>query len=133
MKLRRRPLPNPAFLYVVPAVDLAMTLIFYLLIGGSILLQPGVAVMPPPSPFILAPQRNPLVVSITSAPLPRIYFENEEIPSTELKAKLASRMDASKTVIVRGDANASYETVMEVVNTALELGYSTVLAAGETP
>jgi biopolymer transport protein ExbD len=104
VKLQRSPSLHPALLFIAPSLDVVLALIFFIILSTSFLLQPGVGVSVPDSPFLLAPQRNPLIISIVAAPLSSVYFENEE---TDLE-KLAA-----------------------VMNISLGLGYPTVIATSE--
>ncbi len=79
MKLRRSPPLNPALLFVAPALQVALILIFFLLMSTTFMLQPGIAVEVPKSPFLLKPQRSPAVVSVTAPPLPALFFDNPQM------------------------------------------------------
>jgi len=131
MKLRRSAGPLPALIFFAPALNLGIILIFFLLLGSGFLVQPGVAVSVPSSPFLLSPQRSPRVISITAPPLAAIYFDNEEVQISDLRAKLRQIRGRSQTIIIKADKKALYETVSAVVNTALELGFPVALAASQ--
>jgi biopolymer transport protein ExbD len=131
VKLRRSPAPHPLLLYLAPALGLAMVLIFFLLLSSSFLLQPGIAVSMPQSPFLLSPQRDPRIISVTAPPLPAIFFENEEMDVTTLRARLQKIRGRSQTIIIKADRRALYETISLVMNTALEQGFPVVLATAE--
>lgn len=130
MKLARSPGPHPALLFVAPALGVVLSLIFFIVLSTSFLLQPGVAVSVPESPFLLSPQRDPQVVSVTAAPLTAVYFENEEIPIAGLRARLSAG-DGRRTLIIKADRLAPFDLVARVMSVALELGYPTVLATSE--
>ena len=133
MKLERSPSPHPAFLFIAPALDVILALVFFIILSTSFLLQPGVEVSVPDSPFLLAPQRDPLIVSILSAPHSSIYFENEEVDAAELRQKLQARKSRNHTLIIKTDRHASFEHLALVMNISLELGYPTVIATSESP
>lgn len=131
MRLVRSATPHPALIFVAPALDVVLALIFFLLLSTSFLLQPGVAVSVPDSPFLLAPQRDPQVVSVTAPPLSAVYFENEQVSFEVLRAKLSAPQGRKRTVIIKADRLAPFDLVTRTMNVALELGYPTVLATGE--
>ncbi len=133
MKLQRSPGAHPALLSIAPALDVILVLAFFLVLSTSFLLQPGVAVSVPDSPFLLAPQRNPLVVSLTAAPLRTIYFENEPATLDELRHKLEARKSRNHTIILKTDRRTGFEELTAVLNITLGLGYPTVLATSEQP
>lgn len=131
MKLRRSPAPHPVLIVFAPALALALTLIFFLLLSTSFMLQPGVAVNVPQSPFLLSPQRNPRIISVTAPPLSAIFFENEEMDLTRLRQALRRIQGRSQTIIIKADKRALYENISAVLNAALETGFPVVLATAE--
>ena len=133
MKLQRTPGPHPALIFVAPALDVILLLIFFLLLSTSFLLQPGIAVSVPDSPFLLAPQREPQVVSVTAAPTSSVYFENGQVSFDSLREKLAAQRGSKRTIIIKADRQAPFEQMARVMAIALELGYPTVIATSEEP
>ncbi len=133
MKLERSQPPLPAFLFIAPALDVVLALVFFIVLSTSFLLQPGVEVTVPDSPFLLAPQRDPLIVSILAPPLSSIYFENMEVDAARLREKLESRKSRNHTLIIKTDKHASFDQLALVMNISLELGYPTVIATSEQP
>ena len=131
MKLRRTSAPHPGLLFLAPALWLMMILIFFLLLSTTFLVQPGVAVSVPESPFVLSPQRNPRIISITAPPLSAVFFENEETSIPLLRERLKNLRGRTQTIIVKADKHALYEGVAAVMNVALELGFPVVLATAE--
>ena len=131
MKLLRSPAPHPALIVFAPALALALILIFFLLLSSTFLLQPGVAVNLPRSPFLLSPQRNPRIISVTAPPLSAIFFENEEVSLSRLREALQEIQGQSQTIIIKADKRALYEDISAVMNAALETGFPVVLATAE--
>ena len=118
-------------MFIAPSLDVVLVLIFYIILSTSFLLQPGVAVSVPDSPFLLAPQRDPLIISIIAAPLSAVYFENEETTLEGLRKKLRARTDRHHTLIIKTDSHAPFEKLAAVMNISLGLGYPTVIATSE--
>ena len=131
MKLRRSPSPNPALLFLAPAFGLFLILLFFLMPSSAFLLQQGISVTVPQSPFLLSPQRNPRIISITAPPLSAVFFENEQTDLTGLRQALQKIRGRSQTVIIKADKRALYENISSVMNLALELGFPVVLATSE--
>lgn len=131
MKLQRSTSPHPALLFIAPSLDVVLALIFFIILSTSFLLQPGVSVSVPDSPFLLAPQHDPLIISIVAAPLSAVYFENEETTLEELREKLRARTERHHTLIIKTDRKAAFEKLTEVMNISLGLGYPTVIATSE--
>lgn len=131
MKLERSPGLHPALMFIAPSLDVVLALIFFIVLSTSFLLQPGVEVSVPDSPFLLAPQRDPLVVSLVAAPVSAVYFENEQVTLEELKDRLGKRPFRNNTVIIKSDRRAPVEQLAGVLNVSLGMGYPTVVATAE--
>src|SRR2546421_387484 len=74
MKLSRTKEYNFGWLVVFPLIDVVFLLIFFLLLSSNFVLQPGIAVSAPASPFLLGAQQNQQIISITGRAVPAIYF-----------------------------------------------------------
>jgi len=131
VKLRRSPAPPAVLIFLAPGLQLALVLVVFLLLSTSFLLQPGVSVALPKSPFVLSPQRSPRIVTITAPPLSAIFFENEEVTEAQLRERLQTVKGRTQTVIIKADQRAFYQKISTVMNTALELGFPVVLATSE--
>jgi len=114
-------------LLMAPALGALLCLVFFLLLGGYFTLQPGVALQVPESPFLLLPQHDPRVVSVTGAPLPQIYFEQKIVTPEELRDELRKVRHAG-SLIIRADRLAPYDLLMKIMTIGAECGYSVVLA-----
>ena len=131
MKLERSPGLHPALIFIAPSLDVVLALIFFIILSTSFLLQPGVEVSVPDSPFLLAPQRDPLVVSIAAPPISALYFENEQVTLEELRERLERRPSRNNTIIIKSDRLAPVEQLAGVMNITLGMGYPTVVATSE--
>jgi len=133
MKLVRSPEPPLGLLFLVPSVNVILTLVFFILLATSFLMQPGLPISVPSSPFLLAPQRHPRVVSITSSPAPAIFFNDRAMPLDEFRTQLSALKGKPHTIIIKADRNAPYELVIAATNTALSLGFPVVMATSTRP
>jgi biopolymer transport protein ExbD len=131
VKLERSPGLHPALMFIAPSLDVVLALIFFIILSTSFLLQPGVEVSVPDSPFLLAPQRDPLVVSIAAPPISALYFENEQVSLEELRERLERRPSRNNTIIIKSDRLAPVEQLAGVMNITLGMGYPTVVATSE--
>ncbi len=132
MKLQRTFTFNPALFGIVPMLNvLFLVLVFYSL-GSRFILQPGVQVVLPATTFAIGPQRNAQIISLTAAPAPAIYFRDQRMSTTELTAQLDLDHAAGRSVIIKADKNTPVGLRDEVMNSALQRGY-TVILAGEFP
>jgi len=128
MRIQRASRIHPGFLYLAPLVNSVLILLFFFMLSSSFLLQPGIEVRVPPSPFLLAPRGTLQVVSLTGAPHPAVYFQDEEVSTAELRTMLAEATQQGRTLVIKADETTPYAQVAAVMNIALDLGYSTVLA-----
>jgi len=131
VKIQRTPGLHPALMFIAPSLNVVLLLVFYIILSTSFLLQPGVMVDVPQSPFLLAPQRNPLIISIAAAPLSSIYFENDAVTFDELRTKLKEYGGRNHTVIIKTDRRSAVEQLTQVMTVSLSLGYPTVIATSE--
>jgi len=131
VKIQRTPSLHPALMFIAPSLNVVLLLVFYIILSTSFLLQPGVMVDVPQSPFLLAPQRNPLIISIAAAPLSSIYFENDAVTFDELRTKLKEYGGRNHTVIIKTDRRSAVEQLTQVMTVSLSLGYPTVIATSE--
>lgn len=132
MKLTRTWQPHWALFGLVPFINVLFLVLVFFALSSRYVIQPGVAVTLPFSPFKLAPQRSPQVVSITSAPAPAIYFRDQRVTQEEFAQRLGELPVKERTLIVRADRGTPYETVVGVMNEGLKRGFSVVLAASES-
>ena len=117
MKIQRSPGLHPALMFIAPSLNVVLLLVFYIILSTSFLLQPGVTVEVPQSPFLLAPQRNPLI--------------NDAVTFEELRHKLKEYGGRNHTVIIKTDRRSPVEQLTKVMTVSLSLGYPTVIATSE--
>src|SRR5256885_9988457 len=79
MKLSRTKEYNFGWLVVFPLIDIVFLIIFFLLLSSNFVLQPGIAISAPASPFLLGAQQNQQIISITGGAVPAIYFRDQKI------------------------------------------------------
>jgi biopolymer transport protein ExbD len=133
MKLSRTKEYNFGWLVVFPLIDVVFLLIFFLLLSSNFVLQPGVAVSSPASPFLLPPQQNQEIISITGGEVPAIYFHDQKISLQQLGRLLEIAKRDNHSIIIKADRQTPYELVTAVTNAALEHGISSVSLAGSAP
>ena len=133
MKLSRTKEYNFGWLVVFPLIDVVFLLIFFLLLSSNFILQPGIAVSPPPSPFLLGAQQSQEIISITGGGVPAIYFRDQKISLQQLGRLLDIAKRDNHSVIIKADRNTPYELVTAVTNAALEHGIASVSLAGSAP
>ena len=133
MKLSRTTNYNFGWLLLIGLVDLAFLLAFFLLLSSNFILQQGISISMPFSRFSLGPQSNQQIISITGGAVPAIYFQDQRVTMEQLGPLLDAAKRKDQSIIIKADRSASYETVAEVTNTALEHGITSVALAATPP
>ena len=129
---------TPLFGILPLANVLFLVLVFYVM-GSRFILQPGVQVALPATSFALGPQRGAQIVSITAAPVPALFYRDQKVTIEELRKQLAERPAVERSLIIKADKGAPAGLLAEVMNDALRVGYSVILAgeisqpSGEKP
>ena len=133
MKLTRTTNYNFLWLLLIGLVDLAFLLAFFLLLSSNFILQQGISISMPFSRFSLGPQSNQQIISVTGGAVPAIYFQDQRVTMEQLGPLLDSAKRKDQSIIIKADRSASYETVAEVTNAALEHGITSVALAATPP
>src|SRR5882724_9891434 len=133
MKLARTTTYNFGWVVLVALVDITFLLVFFLLLTSNFILQQGISISMPFSRFTLGPQSNQQIISITGGAVPAIYFQDQRVTMEQLGALLDAAKRKDQAIIIKADRSASYETVAEVTNAALEHGIKSVALAATPP
>jgi biopolymer transport protein ExbD len=133
MKLSRTKEYSFGWLVIIPLLDVAFLLLFFLLLSSNFILQPGIAVSMPFSRFTLGPQLNQRIISITGGAAPAIYFRDQKVTLEELAPLLDKARNESSSIIIRADRFAPYELVVQVADSAFEHGITSVALATTPP
>jgi len=133
MKLSRTKEYHFGWLVLFPLLDVVFLLIFFLLLSSNFILQPDIAVSLPFSRFQLAPQINQQIISIAGGEVSTIYFRDQKIALDQLGPLLDAARKENRSIIIKADRLTPYETVMAVMNAALEHGITSVSLATTSP
>jgi biopolymer transport protein ExbD len=133
VKLSRTTHYNFGWLLLIGLVDLAFLLAFFLLLSSNFILQQGISISMPFSRFSLGPQSNQQIISITGGAVSAIYFQDQQVTIEQLGPLLDVAKRKDLPIIIKADRSASYETVAEVTNAALEHGITSVALAATPP
>lgn len=133
MKLERTVNFNFGWLVLLALVNLAFLLVFFLLLSSNFILQQGISISMPSSRFTLGPQTNQQIISITGGATPAIYFQDQRVTLEQLGPLLDGARSRDQSIIIKADRSASYETVAQVANAALEHGITSVALAAAPP
>lgn len=129
MRLPRCKGAGAPFLLMAPSLGMLLSLVFFLLLGGFFVLQPGVSLKIPDSPFLLLPQHDPQVVSVTGAPLPQIYYNHQVVTPADLETALR-KTHRTGSLIIKADRLAPYDLLLQIMTIGVRCGFTVVLATG---
>jgi biopolymer transport protein ExbD len=134
-------------LSVAPWVDIVLLAVFYLLLQGRTVLQPGVVVELPRGPFREGVRGDVIAVVLSmrgAAPGEReeiVFFDDERFrirypdQRRQLEAALAAtaRGRAGLVLVLEADRRVAHGTVVELIQLALEAGMARVNVATRSP
>ena len=133
MKLHRTARYNPELFNLIPLINVLFLVLAYATLSRAFIVQPGLSVNLPVSPFALSLQRHPQIVSITAGAIPSIYFHDKRVELAELEEMLGQPEIKDRSLIIRADRAVPYEFVSNVMNLGLRRGYSVAVAATSQP
>lgn len=121
---RRRPMSE---INVTPFVDVMLVLLIIFMVAAP-LMNSGVEVNLPKTVAGEMTPSDDQPVNITIQQDGKIYLSEEEASLTELTAKIEAVKGANKDVriLIRGDENVDYGSVMEVISILNKAGYSKI-------
>jgi len=128
MKLSRTVKFHPVLFGLIPIINVLFLVVLFFSIGSHFLLQPGIAISLPFSPWTLGPQKNPLILTITGGAAPAIYFRDRRWEIGDIRKALSSPDLKDHTLIVKADQTTPYALVMRVVDEGLRASLPVVLA-----
>ncbi len=128
MKLEMTLPEGPGLLHAVPILNLLMLLIFFLLLGPSLILRSGVAVEMVPSRFQMQRYEDTLVITLGPGQSgAQIHLGRDPLTLPELATRLETlRNDGAKAkaiVLLQTDGNIPVATEREVAEMILDKGF----------
>ncbi len=140
MKLEMTLPDRPGLLHAVPVLNLFALLVFFLLLGPSLVLQSGVAVEMVPSRFQMQRYEETLVITLGAGEkAPQIYLGRDPLALPELVERLEKLRSDGETakaiVLLQSDASTPVGAEREIAEMVLEKGFRLAIVgknAGET-
>ncbi len=134
MKLTRSASLAVGPLGLVSLLNVVLLLLLFFLLGSSFVLQPGIMVSRLPySPFNLPPETNARLVTLQPGPPLRIFYQDQRVTLEQLGKQLAAYRGSPRTVTLRADSGTPYESIVAVMNQALQQEYAVRLATVPGP
>ena len=128
MKLTRSVRLEPHLIFLVALMDVVFLLVLLFVVSATFLLHSGVSVRLPYSSFILAPEKNALILTVTAGPYPTIFYHDQKVALKDVGEKLARDTEGHAAVIIRADRETPQGLVVEITNLCLERGLNVMLA-----
>ena len=126
-----KPSRQPAGVFTIAMAfsDAALLVLAFFVAVSPFVLQPGVNITLPESPFTGGARFGSMVLSITSSGW--FYFNDERLDSERLPAALSAavRADPAAPLIIEADESVRHGAVIEAWNAALGAGISEVSIA----
>ena len=133
MKLTRTATLAVGPLGLAALLNVVLLLMFFFVLGSSMVLQPGLAVTLPPASYNLSPQINARLVTLQPGPPLRIFYQDQRVTLTELGRQLSMYRGTPRSIILRADEGTPFGSIIAVTNLALKQDYTVALATVPMP
>lgn len=128
MKLQSTLPERAGFIYTVPLLDSVLLLLIFFLLGSNFILKSGVAVELPVSTSSMPEAERSHLITVAPGELAQIYFNESRVSLDELDAQLADATGETRNVVLLGDKQSDYGTIMAISRIVLKHGYEVALA-----
>jgi len=130
-----KPTRKPAGIFITSIVfaDASLIALAFFLATSPFVVQPGINIQLPPSPFSGGARFGDLVLAIT--PGGNYYFEDERLDLTALTKSLrrAIGQNPNATLIIEADKRVPHGDIISAWNAAQEAGITTISIATQPP
>ncbi len=128
MKLERSRRTEFAPVIFFPMLNVVLLLLLFFILGSQFVLQPGISLSLPGTSFALPPQPGARFISVTAGNPARIFVDEIQTTVDGLREILAETSAPAAPIIIRADRGARFESVLEVADRVLGLGYPVAVA-----
>ncbi|MCD6459903.1 biopolymer transporter ExbD [bacterium] len=113
---------------ITPLIDVIFLLLIFFMVSSTFVEQPGIELSLPKAKTSSIKRAEETIITIDKDG--SIYFNADKIKSTQLYNKLAELQlkKNKKQLVMQADENVAYKTVVFVMDTARELGFTDILA-----
>ena len=128
---RRQDLPIKAEINVTSLVDVAFTLLVIFIITAP-MLQGGVEIQVPEADVVpLTSETEPIIVTVQRDG--SVFLAETPVPRESIHTALPQLLRASgaQIVMIKGDAQANYEAVLQIIATVSQIEGITISLVGE--
>jgi biopolymer transport protein ExbD len=128
VRFRRRLRLRVGMLYGIPSlVDVIFLLLIFIMIGSSLVFQPGIQVDPPETSLQFSGVAHKLVITMTRERL--VFFNDQNLPPTDWEGELDSRIEevakssspeSRPVIIVKADRDVPYNEIVKIMSITLK-------------
>ncbi|MBT8396291.1 MAG: biopolymer transporter ExbD [Gemmatimonadetes bacterium] len=129
-RTRRQDLPIKADINVTSLVDVAFTLLVIFIITAP-MLQGGVEIQVPEADVApLTSETEPIIVTVEEDG--SVFLAETPVPTEDVRTSLPQLLRASgaEIVLIKGDARANYEAVLQIIATVSQIEGITISLVG---
>ncbi|MBM3249846.1 MAG: biopolymer transporter ExbD [Candidatus Omnitrophica bacterium] len=109
---------------IAPLIDIVFQLLIFFMLTSSFVIQPGIRVDLPRAVTSEAVKLENIEILVTGENV--TYFNGKVVTSQELKALLKQVAKREQTILIKADRRASLGRVVEIWDTARDLGVSQI-------
>ncbi|HNR94260.1 MAG TPA: biopolymer transporter ExbD [Kiritimatiellia bacterium] len=115
---------------LIPLLDLVLILFVFYMAHAPFVLQPGITMTLPSSPFRDGVQFGRLLVTVTRDGV--IFFNDDRVSLQELPARFRNAAD-DESLIIQADGFVSHHMLVQIYNMASDAGIREVVLAAREP
>jgi biopolymer transport protein ExbD len=109
---------------IAPLIDIVFQLLIFFMLTSSFVIQPGIKVDLPRAVTSEAVKIENIEIVVTGENV--TYFNGKVVTTQELKALLKQVAKREQTILIKADRRASLGRVVEIWDTARDLGVSQI-------
>ena len=113
---------------ITPLIDVIFLLLIFFMVSSTFVEQPGIELTLPQAKTSSVKRAEETIITLDKDG--NIYFNADKIDPNQLYNKLSELQlkKEKKPLVLQADENVAYKTVVFVMDTARELGFSDILA-----
>ncbi|MFH0954114.1 MAG: biopolymer transporter ExbD [Verrucomicrobiota bacterium] len=113
----------------VPLVNVVLLLVLFFIVNSAFVLEPGVTVNLPTSPFAAGAPYGAMVVTISQEG--QVFFNDEKVAMDGLESALSQAVfeHPDAPLVIQADGRVQHSTLVQVYNLAMAAGVKQVVLA----
>jgi biopolymer transport protein ExbD len=141
MKLERKHKPLSGLIELTPMLDVILLLLIFFILSSALVAQPGIRVDLPRGLLAAGYRSNEWITTIVLEPeskdkkerQPLIFFNDQLITLADMGSKLleVNPKRESFTLIIKCDRQVPQGVLIDIMNLAIQAGWSVILATRE--